>query len=148
MRKYFYGLIILSLCAGLMFSVYGCGGSGAGGPLGGINNNNVDTGGATITSVVDQDGDNRSTDNNEEEIFFRAKGQNFGLTQGVVRFINVKDGAIIEAEILTWSDGQVVGQVTIPAGKYLVEVVTEDGTGTTQDVFYLKGTGSFPVTAQ
>lgn len=147
MRKYFYGLIILSLCAGLMFSVYGCGGSGGGGPLGGINNNVVNTG-AVITAVIDEDGDNRSTDNNEEEIFFRAKGQRFGLTQGIVRFINVKDNTVIEATILTWSDSQVVGQITIPAGKYIVEVITDEGVATTQDVFYLKGTGTFPVTAQ
>lgn len=149
MKKYLFAFMLVALMTGLAFSLYGCGGgAGAGGPIGGVGGGGTNPDAPAVTSIVDSDGDNVSTSNDIEEVFVRVKGQNLGTVQGIVRFTNVDDGSVIDGSILTWSDTQIVAQIDLPAGKWLVTAITDDSFTTTDQIFYLKGTGSFPVTAQ
>jgi len=58
----------------------------------------------------------------------------------VMRFS--KELKAVEASITDWQNEQIEGNITIPAGKYRVEV-TSRGDNSVDDVYFGKGTGSY-----
>ncbi len=106
----------------------------------------------TITSVTpDKDSTNGNT-----PLSFTLTGTNFGTSQtsvnGSVKFIQVNEsdpnnpwGTIYTVSAITsWGNTSIAGTVSLPEGKYRIEV-TVRGENTTETVYFYKGTGTYEV---
>lgn len=149
MKKYLHVFIALSVCALLMFCLYGCGSSSSywGTP---VEDPNQVTGPLGITSFTDDDGDNVNPVNETSTINFSVKGYGFekfvdGCT---LTFVNVDTNAVYTATIVRWLDRFISANVNVPGGKYIVRVTRGDALSTPDTTYYYKGTGNYPVTVQ
>jgi hypothetical protein len=106
-----------------------------------------------VTSITDASGDNYDNSESEVSVDFTINGANFGPDQivvnGLVKFINTDTGNIIDAGVTSWSDGEIKGNVVIPAGidgrgSYLIEVTVLDVKSESK-VYYYKGSGSYNI---
>jgi formylglycine-generating enzyme required for sulfatase activity len=106
----------------------------------------------TLTSVTpDKDSTNGTTD-----VGFTLTGTNFGTAQagvnGEVRFIQVNEGdpgnpwgtVYNPSSFTSWGNSSIVGSISLPEGKYRIEVGVR-GENTTETVFFYKGTGTYQV---
>ncbi len=97
-----------------------------------------------LSSVTDEDGDNKDSNNSYSVVRFTLSGNNFrkniNSAKGKVTFVRVDDNSTGTADISSWSDTEIKGSVVLPGGKYWVHV-TVKGYVTENEVFYFKGIG-------
>ncbi len=97
-----------------------------------------------LSSVTDEDGDNKDSNNSYSVVRFTLSGNNFrkniNSAKGKVTFVRVDDNSTGTADISSWSDTEIKGSVVLPGGKYWVHV-TVKGYITENEVFYYKGIG-------
>lgn len=93
-----------------------------------------------IHSITDSDGNNYDTASGSTAINFTITGENFGGTQGSVKFVKdlVHGNGTYNASVSTWNGTQITGSITIPEGAYLVVATSSGGEDTQERVCYYK----------
>ena len=97
-----------------------------------------------INSIRDNNGtgDNKDSVNGSSDVSFSVFGSHLSGTDVNVTFRDVDSGTIFTGTVNSFTDGELKGTITIPGGKYVIEV-TVGGKSSSDVLYFYKGTGTY-----
>jgi len=97
-----------------------------------------------VNSIKDDNGtgDNKDSENDSSEVSFSVFGSHLMGTGATVTFTDVDFGTVYTGTVNSSTDGELKGTITIPGGKYVINV-TVGGKTSTEVVYFYKGSGTY-----
>ena len=95
-----------------------------------------------INSIEDNNGDNKDSENGNSDVSFSVFGSHLSGTGVNVTFTDVDSGTVYTGTVNSFTDGELKGTITIPGGKYVIEV-TVGGKSSADVLYFYKGTGTY-----